>query len=83
MYLIFRRNGLVQAISDRNAKQLVFLLNFIIRYIGVRKLSKTLIHVASTIIGKHINMSLLKYIFILQFYLVVTLHRAKYKFIVI
>ncbi|XP_050523764.1 U3 small nucleolar RNA-associated protein 15 homolog [Daktulosphaira vitifoliae] len=45
-----RRNGLVQAISNRNQKQLAFLLNFIVRYIGVRKLSKTLTHVASTII---------------------------------
>ncbi|KAE9532124.1 hypothetical protein AGLY_010326 [Aphis glycines] len=45
-----RRNGLVQAISGRNSKQLAFLLNFIVRYIGVRKLSKTLTHVASTVI---------------------------------
>lgn len=52
IYLIFRRNGLVQAISGRNPKQLSFLLNFIVRYIGVRKLSKTLTHVASTVIGK-------------------------------
>jgi len=42
----------VQAISGRNSKQLAFLLNFIVRYIGVRKLSKTLTHVASTVIGE-------------------------------
>jgi len=51
---MFRRNGLVQAISGRNSKQLAFLLNFIVRYIGVRKLSKTLTHVASTVIGEYI-----------------------------
>jgi len=50
---MFRRNGLVQAISGRNSKQLAFLLNFIVRYIGVRKLSKTLTHVASTVIGEY------------------------------
>jgi len=44
----------VQAISGRNSKQLAFLLNFIVRYIGVRKLSKTLTHVASTVIGEFI-----------------------------
>lgn len=32
------------------------MLNFIIRYIGVRKLSKTLTHVASTIIGKYCHL---------------------------
>lgn len=42
----------MQAISGRNSKQLAFLLNFIVRYIGVRKLSKTLTHVASTVIGE-------------------------------
>ncbi|XP_050438540.1 U3 small nucleolar RNA-associated protein 15 homolog [Adelges cooleyi] len=45
-----RRNGLVQAVSGRNQKQLAILLNYLVRYIGVRKLSKTLTHVASTII---------------------------------
>lgn len=42
----------MQAISGRNSKQLAFLLNFIVRYIGVKKLSKTLTHVASTVIGE-------------------------------
>lgn len=42
----------MQAISGKNSKQLAFLLNFIVRYIGVRKLSKTLTHVASTVIGE-------------------------------
>jgi len=51
---MFRRNGLAQALSGRNSKQLAFLLNFIVRYIGVRKLSKTLTHVASTVIGEYI-----------------------------
>ncbi|XP_025409620.1 U3 small nucleolar RNA-associated protein 15 homolog [Sipha flava] len=45
-----RRNGLEQAIAGRNSKELALLLNFVIRYIGVRKLSKTLTHVASIII---------------------------------
>lgn len=51
---MFRRNGLVQAISNRNSKQLVIMLNFVVRYIGVKKLSKTLTHVASIIIGEYI-----------------------------
>jgi len=68
-YLLFRRNGLVQAISGRNTKQLVFLLNFVLRYIGVRKLSKTLTHVASTLIGKYIvNFYLIKYSWVTQYY---------------
>jgi len=57
----------VQAISGRNSKQLAFLLNFIVRYIGVRKLSKTLTHVASTVIGEYIIYVLLIFVMYIKY----------------